>query len=458
MNLNLEDTIAAIATPLKASGIGILRISGKNSLEILLKLAPSLKTRNPEPRHAYNLGIINPLSGGKIDDAVAIYFIKPHSYTGEDVVEFYCHGSPAILQKLLETILMLGCRQASQGEFTRRAFLNGKMDLLQAEAVIDLINAEHDAALGCAFSQLSGDLGGKIREIQESITEILTKIEAAIDFSEEDLPDFSREELIRETDHAAGNIKSLVDSFRAGRILKNGFSIAICGRPNTGKSSIFNALLNYRRAIVTPQAGTTRDFITEKAVFNGMPFILIDTAGIRESSDQVEISAVNKTMECMKEADLALLVFDRSMPAQGDDKIALNAADQCKVLILLNKSDLEDRFDRNFLPEHLEKIEISAVSLKNFDLLKEIIVNKARAPVDEISSGMPVITRIRHRDLLQKSLDSLQTAVCQIKNDESGEIIALSLREAMDALGEMIGHITTEDILDRIFSEFCIGK
>jgi tRNA modification GTPase len=452
-----EDTIAAIATPVGIGAIGIVRISGVRALEIADQIfrpfsGVSLK-RSPSHRIYYGY-IESPFDRQRIDEVLTTVMLAPKTFTKEDVVEINCHGGPVSLRQTLELILQLGARLAEPGEFTKRAFLNGRIDLIQAEAVLDVIKAKTDRASLTALKQLEGGLSKTIETLRDATLAATALVEAFIDFPEEDI-DFS---LLNQLMDDAQNIKtqlvSLIESSQSGRILREGLKTAIVGRPNVGKSSLLNALLGSDRAIVTDIPGTTTDVIEESINIQGFPIVFLDTAGIRQASNQIEEAGIYRTMKVMSEADLTLLVLDngaqltkieQDLMAQGQNMIAV-----------LNKCDLPITLDANQIPQSISKVRISATKGFGLDQLKSVILNQIIH--SEIEGAELIVSNVRHTDALKRALNHLEHFILSLSQNLPAELIALDLREILDAFGEIIGATTAEDILDRIFSEFCIGK
>jgi len=454
-----RDTIAAIATPYGESAIGIVRLSGPDALGILKKVfkTPSGKIK---PRYAH-YGWVLDKRGEPIDEAVAIYYKAPHSYTGEDMVEFNLHGNPLILKEVLRRLLEEGARLAEPGEFTKRAFLNGKLDLTQAEAVAELISAKTDLARRLALNQLRGALSKEIKPLREELLTLLALVESSIEFEEEDIPTIEREELIERLKRILERVNKLLETAKTGKAIRGGIKLAIVGKPNVGKSSLFNRLLGEERAIVTDIAGTTRDYLEEVVNINGIPVRLIDTAGIREATDEVEKIGVERSLQKLREADVILFVLDASQPRPSAEEVELSklVKESGKPTILvLNKVDLGKRIDLSDFPlKGVPTVEVSAKTGEGIERLREEILKEAGVQTAE---GGNIYISVRHEELLKRAKMALENALAYLTEGEfySPEILMLDLREASDALGEIIGEVTTEDILGQIFSTFCIGK
>jgi len=454
-----RDTIAAIATPYGESAIGIVRLSGEKSLEILKKIfkSPSGKIK---PRYAHYGYIVNK-NGEPIDEAVVIYYKAPHSYTGEDMVEINLHGNPLILKEVLNRILEEGARLAEPGEFTKRAFLNGKLDLTQAEAVAELISAKTELARKLALNQLRGALSREIKPLREELLMLHALVESSIEFEEEDIPTIEKEDLEKRLKKILQRVDKLLQTAKTGKAIRQGIKLAIVGRPNVGKSSLFNRLLGEERAIVTDIAGTTRDYIEETVNLKGIPINLIDTAGIRETSDLVERIGVERSLQKLKEADVVLFVLDASKekPSEEDLKLArLVEGVKKPTIVVLNKIDLGRKLDLSQLPLKAERVvEVSAKTGEGIEKLADAILEVAGVQTAE---GGNIYISVRHEELLKRARKALENALKYLREGEfySPEILMLDIREASDALGEIIGEVTTEDVLGQIFSTFCIGK
>jgi len=465
MNLP-EDTIAAVSTPPGEGGIGIVRLSGKDSFRIYRKI---FQPSGGEQRHRdvsrtiMHGFIVDPATTEKIDEVLVTFMKSPRSYTREDVTEINCHGGMVPLRRILNLALREGARLAEPGEFTRRAFLNGRIDLSQAEAVIDVIRAKTEQAEKTAFSQLEGGLSSEITRIRETVFELCALVEAYIDFPEEDLDLPEKDRMLSSIKGAESRIKTLLRSFEEGRIYREGAAMAIIGKPNVGKSSLMNALIQKDRAIITDLPGTTRDIIEEGLNIGGLPVRIMDTAGIREAHDLAEAEGVRRSIGAMEGADIVLAVFDAAKPLDYSDRLIFEKVRNKKAISVLNKCDiLSPDFDCNDteLNRHI-CVKISAKKGEGLDILKERIfdtlVSSAGTAARERSADI-LVTNVRHKQLLDRALESLAQACSVTEKGDQPEVAALFLREALDSLGEIIGAVTTEDILDRIFSDFCIGK
>ena len=449
----MREPIVAIATPLGESAVGLIRLTGSGVLDIAKRF---FKTKSDiKPRRVY-FGTLYDPSGSVVDEGLLVYFKGPASYTGEDLVEISLHGNPFILRKALETFIHGGCKLAQPGEFTKRAFLNGKMDLTQAEAVADLISAKTNLAHRAAISQLRGEMSKYIKPLRETLIELSAYIEADIEFSEEDIPTLTREQVVNMVDKVLAGIDDLLKTSKAGRFLRHGIKLAIVGKPNVGKSSIFNALLGQDRAIVTDVEGTTRDYLEEALNIKGIPVILVDTAGIRYTADPVEKIGVQKSLEKINEADVVVFVVDASRGLDSDDlRIYDNVSDR-DVIVVLNKVDLPVKGIPLEIFRGRSIIKVSALTGQGLeDLETEILRNVGILTYE----GLNIYVSIRHEELLRKSRDVLRKFRDLYMEDYvSPEIAMLYVREAADYLGEIVGVISTEDILGSIFSKFCVGK
>ena len=437
------DTICAIATPLSKGGVGVIRVSGEDAIEIVQKIF----TKKIIPK-AINHGWICE-NDKKIDEVIVLPFIAPHSYTGENVAEIQTHGSPVVINHILNMILDKGARLAQRGEFTKRAFLNHKMDLSQAEAVLDLINAKTQKSANSAAGSLSGLLKIKIEEIKSKISSILGKIIASLDFPQ-DVAEVDYEEIITEVQGAINEINDILKNAKMHNILRQGIKIAVAGRPNAGKSSLFNTLLNLKRAIVTEIEGTTRDTITETLEINGISATLIDTAGIRDkSADKVEKIGIEQSKSAIEEADIVLCLYDGQIGiCEADEKI-FNLAQDKKRIIVRTKCDMCNNQTKN------NEISISSKTKEGIEELKKAIYEEI---TDLNPTQSEFLTNQRQQYCLKKSLEALENALNGAKSNELQDLISIDLKAALTNLGEISGEVITEDILSNIFENFCIGK
>jgi len=460
-----EDTIAALATPEGNGGIAVIRISGPRSFEIVDGIfrgsESGVNSGQMRSHRLYHGHIIDNGSGELLDEVMCVLMKSPHSYTGEDLAEIHSHGGYVGPKRILDLLYSSDARPAEPGEFSLRAFLNGKMDLAQAEAVVDIVNAETEEGLKQAELQLEGVLSARISDFKETVLDILAEVEAQVDFPEEDIDPIVKETLISRSKGLISGIEALLDTFEEGRIVKYGVKTAILGKPNVGKSSLLNRLLMKDRAIVSHLPGTTRDFIEEGIDIRGIPLRLIDTAGIRITSDEIEKTGVNLAKKIAEEAEMLILVIDGSQELDGDDIEVLKLADGKKSLLAVNKSDIEIKVQENKITALFPKetiVHTSATLGHGIEELKnktrEILIGSSkRTEASEI-----VLTQSRHKFALEKAQKSLESFLELLDGNESPEFLALELRVALDSLGEITGEVTTEDVLGRIFSKFCVGK
>jgi tRNA modification GTPase len=453
----MEDTIAAISTPIGEGGIAIVRVSGARAFAVADAL---FNSRQGPPSqfasHTIHFGTIG--SNGETADQVMLSVMRaPRTYTAEDVVEINCHGGLLPAKKILSLCLQHGARLAEPGEFTKRAFLNGRMDLIQAEAVMDLIHARTERAQSAAIHALQGHLSTKVNEARDRLVTILAHIEAHLDFPDEDIAPNTREKLLHDLQSAMDFLKSILATASEGQILRAGVSLAIVGRPNVGKSSVMNALLGQERSIVTPIPGTTRDTIEELANIRGIPVRLSDTAGIRNARGAVEKLGVGRSRNTLQHSDLALHIFDYSRPFSDADRELANLCDSRRTITVCNKVDLPRRIK---LPRELESdttVEVSALTGTGIEELKDRIETLVWNGCGG-SMHLGVAINERHADALRRSINSLTEVVDQMKANSSLEVLAQQLRAGLDAVGEIVGKTATDDILEKIFSTFCIGK
>ncbi len=450
-----DDTIAAISTSLGHSGIGIVRLSGKDSIRITDKIfvSPKKKSLKQTPSHRIIYGhIIN--SNKEIIDEVLVSVMKaPHTYTREDIVEINCHGGPVPLRRILELVLKTGARLADPGEFTQRAFLNGRIDLAQAEAVLDVINALTEQSQKAAIEQLRGGLSEKIEAIREELIKLTAFVEAYIDFPEEDIEPLSLKDMKKLALKIQHSLRELIDSSRYGIILREGLKTAIIGRPNVGKSSLLNALLEQDRAIVTEVPGTTRDVIEDYLNIQGIPIKIMDTAGIREVKNIAEKEGVKRSLRAMKDADLVLIILDGSEDLHDTDRELITKSNQKNTILVINKIDLPQKI--RLKESYRQLVRVSAIKKIGLDELKVKIVETILKGKSLCGTG--IVTSTRHVHALEKALASINSFIQGVKK-VSPEFLAVELRDALDAIGEILGITTPEDILNKIFSNFCVGK
>ncbi len=458
-NVNLNDTIAAIATPIGESGIGIVRISGKDAPSIADKIFISKDNKKPSSFKTYTTHYGWVSDKAKIIDEVILTVMRaPKSYTKEDIVEINCHGGIVALRRVLDLVLENGCRLAEPGEFTQRAFLNGRIDLAQAEAVLDIIRAKTDSALKIGVEQLKGNLSFQINKIRNSLVNILSLLEANIDFPEEEIDAANLKQIRERLQKLDKELKDILGVSRQGRILREGIQVVICGKPNVGKSSLLNALLKQERSIVTPVAGTTRDTIEEIIDIKGIPVRIVDTAGIIEPRDLVEKKAVSRAKKYMNLADLVILLFDGSKKLTKEDKILIKKLKRKAILAVINKVDLRQKIDKNkILKKFPRVIEISAKKLRNISLLEDAIVNLVYAgKISALESAL--VSNVRHIEKIRQAQKLIAQAINSLDNNFSGEFIAQDIKDALGYLDDILGKRFSEGLLNKIFSEFCIGK
>lgn len=453
----VRDTIAAISTPMGEGGIGIVRVSGSDSLAIAEKIFTAQKSGGLKS-HRFSYGAVtDPATGDLVDEVMLVWMKGPNSYTREDVLEIQCHGGTLVVSRILSLVLSVGARLAEPGEFTKRAFLNGRIDLVQAEAIMDVISSRTDASLALAQHQREGLLSQRISAVKEGVLYALAFVEAMIDFPEEDIEVGLEGDVMGRIAPAEAELRHLIDGFDEGRVIRDGVSVVIAGKPNVGKSSLLNTLLREKRAIVTSVPGTTRDLIEEVVNLNGLPVRLLDTAGIRDSRDEVEQEGVRLTLDRLPKADLVLFVVDGSSPFEAEDQVILDAIGSKPFLAVLNKRDLPFRCD---LPATSAGCSV-AISTKTGEGVAELraAIHDAFIRGHAVDSREYVaVSKARHRDALLKSLEALRRFREQVACGASMELLPIDLRDALDALGEVTGQTTADDVLDRIFSSFCIGK
>lgn len=463
MVYNPHDTIAALATPVGTGGIAVIRISGGNAFGIVDAIFRGSTRITDAGTHTIHYGrILDPKSSSVIDTVITSLFRQPHSYTGEDVVEISVHGGYFVSQKILEILCLNGARSAQPGEFTLRAFLNGKMDLTQAEAVADIIQAKTDRSHRASIEQLNGRLSKHINGLRQQLLDLCSLLELELDFSQEGIDLTQKEESLQRIRQISSSIQSMINTYSTGKRTRDGVKVALAGRPNAGKSSLLNLLLEEERAIVSEIPGTTRDTIEESILLDGLQFIFIDTAGLRESVDVIEKEGIRRTIQNLQKADIALLIIDASQPVREEDvtlfKETITSLNKdIYSMYVINKIDLRhNQFSIDELPP-LDFVDISCKTHHGIPALKKMIVDAALREYDSLSSSI-IITNIRHRNALQNALNSLKNAENSLNNDMSGDFIAVDLRESLNYLGEIIGLTTPDDILNNIFSQFCIGK
>ncbi len=456
-------TIAAISTAPAIGGIGIVRMSGKDCFEVLEKI---FKPKNPETieniaGYIIKYGtIVNPETNRVVDEVLVSYFKCPKSYTAENMCEINSHGGIVVLREILELCLKNGAELAKPGEFTERAFLNGRIDLTQAEAIIDIINAKSTREAQESANQLEGYLSRKINEIREKIMDIMVKIEANIDYPEYDVEEVSNKDAENKLKEIENELIKLSKTFENGKILKEGVKIAIIGSPNAGKSSLLNSMLKEERAIVTDIAGTTRDIIEEQISIEGIPFKVIDTAGIRDAKDKIEQIGIEKSKKAANEADVILAVFDSSVPLNDEDREILNLLKHKKSIIVLNKTDLKQVVNNECKEIQDVNTEVINISLKNNEGLEKIYESLVKMfNLNQINLDNELtITNIRHQELINKAIESTRMALNDLNNSMPIDIISINIKEILEHLGEITGDNVSEDIIKSIFAKFCLGK
>jgi len=453
----IEDTIAAIATPLGEGALAVVRLSGNKALALADKaFAPAGKSsRKPSAAESHTIQYGHIVRNGAVIDEVLVAILRaPRTFTREDMVEITCHGGILAAKAVLDTVLAAGARLALPGEFTRRAFLNGRIDLAQAEAVADLIYARTELALSAANEQLAGKLSQRINKLRDSLLRTLAHIEAHIDFPEEDIAPDTRDHLLKAMDDGKQFIDELLRTANEGQLLRRGIRVAIVGRPNVGKSSLLNQLLGHDRAIVSPIAGTTRDTIEETANIRGIPVVFVDTAGLREARDEIEVEGIRRSHQTIARAELILHVLDGSEPLDDEDRAYLEEFTGRKRILVVNKSDLPRDLELPALRAH---VEMSCKTGDGLEALKDSIRSLVWA--GEIRADMlQVMVNSRHEDALNRGRTALIRAADELRKNQTLEVVAMELRIAVNAIGEIVGQTTTEDLLDSIFSQFCIGK
>lgn len=458
----LDDTIAAISTPLGEGGISIVRLSGSGAVDIAKKIFNSKREDwNAGIGHSLIYGHIVDPAGKPVDEVLLGYMKAPHTYTREDIIEINCHGGIVPSRKILELALGAGARLANPGEFSLRAFLNGRIDLAQAESIVDVIRAKTEAGLKMAVAQLKGDLSRKIMELQNRLLGLLARVEANIDFPEEELEEATGEELVSLSGDLLLQIQDLIKGAQAGRIYREGIRTIIIGRPNVGKSSLLNALLRENRAIVTDIPGTTRDIIEEVINMRGIPLKIIDTAGLHDTEDIIEKMGMEKTREMIGKADLALVMLDAGRGLAEEDLDIINCVGDKKAVFLVNKSDLaEKKITAEKMTGYVKGrpvLEISAKEGTGLGQLEEKIFEMVMG--GQLSGDDDVlVTNIRHKQALETAARHLAEAVAEMERSVPVDVAAIDIRAAWEALGEITGAAVTEDLLNRIFADFCIGK
>jgi len=451
------DTIVALGTPAGRSAIGVIRLSGPDSLAIVKSIVGDNHFK-PEPSQSVLRSLRSNGSNSILDRALLTYFPAPDSYTGEDVVEISCHGSPVILRQVVDLALGLGARLAGPGEFTLRALSNGKLNLSQAEAIRDLINAQTEAAAQQALRQLMGELSARLQGPQEKLIQTIVQLESALEFVEDDLPQLRKQQIGTELSDVATDLYKLASTFEVGHLLRVGLKVTFAGRPNVGKSSLFNRLLISDRAIVTEVPGTTRDTLTERISLDGVPIVLTDTAGVRDSTDRIESMGVERTRQAMADADLLVVVVDGSEDLCAEDLSLLSQARSARHIVAINKSDIPsfDILEKSRFSFEARTLNVSAVTGFGLDALRAAILEPFGS-VDSSNAGF-LITDARHYDLLLRARAEVQSSFDLLKDGASEELVLIGLHNGLRFLGQITGETTTEEILSEIFATFCVGK
>ena len=470
--MNPVDTIVALATPSGAGAIAVIRISGKNAISLANSLFKSVRGKDLRKQKSHTIHLGHIIDGKRTLDEVLLSIFKgPNSYTGENVIEISCHGSPYIQQQIIQLFLRNGCRLASAGEFTLRAFLNGKMDLSQAEAVADLISSENEATHQIAIQQMRGGFSNEIKLLRDELLNFASLIELELDFAEEDVEFADRDKFKSLLTRIQEVLKRLIDSFAVGNVIKNGIPVAIVGEPNVGKSTLLNALLNEERAIVSEIAGTTRDAIEDEITIGGIGFRFIDTAGIRDTEDIVENIGIQKTFEKIHQAEVVLFlhsaeefqnaVINLKSLQNEVGKIAAKYPNK-PLVILVNKVDILNAMEKTKLKELLSNIDgssfelISAKTGDGVEALKNLLLNYVNTGA--LRNNATIVTNTRHYDALLKALEEVQKVQGGLDNSLSGDLLAIDIKQALYHFGEITGEITSDDLLGNIFANFCIGK
>ena len=457
-----EETISAVCTALGEGAIGIIRVSGEKALAVgeqIFKAASGKKLAAYVP-NTLVYGHVLDTDGSIVDEVMAVYMKAPHSYTAEDVVEIQCHGGVRSLQKILTLSYAGGARPAEPGEFTKRAFLNGRIDLVQAEAVMDIIKSRSDAALKIAVRQQEGQLSKQVRGLRRELLDVIVNLEAVIDYPEDDIEEITFGNVLTEVNKTVGGVKKLLENAHTGKILREGLKVAIIGKPNVGKSSFLNFLLKEDRAIVSEFAGTTRDVIEEQFLLGGVPLVLADTAGIRDTEDYVERIGVEKSRRILNEAELAIVVLDGSQPLADEDREILELVKGRRYVIIINKSDLGSADVKAALPEAFKTapvIELSAKTGEGFEAFTEWLQKFVYGDGRHLGDGI-YVQNARHERLLQNALSSMSDALAAAEAHLPYDCIMIDLRNAAEYLGEITGDAVRDEIINEIFSKFCIGK
>lgn len=462
MSIYIDDTIAGISTAPGESAIGIIRLSGKDSIEIADRIIKSKKGRFIRDMKTYTMMygyVVDPKNNEPVDEVIVSLMRAPGTYTREDIVEINCHGGMMAVRKILSLALENGARLAEPGEFTKRAFLNGRIDLSQAEGVMDLIRSKTETSMKVALSQTQGKLSMKVRHMMEKLIKILSHIGAAVDFPEEDVEEVVIPDILKISREINQEIKKMLDSTDAGKIIREGLNVTIVGKPNVGKSSLLNALIEENRAIVTDIPGTTRDTIEEYINIQGIPVRLVDTAGIRSSEDVVEKIGINKSIEYMEKADLVLFILDSSRQIDDEDREIIKRIKDKKAIIIINKTDLPGRIDMNEVDMIAGSSQIIHTSINKNTGIEDIKSAIAKIVFKgNINLGEVYVTSVRHNELLRKAEESIQAGIDTLNKGLPIDFASIDFRDAYMRLGEITGETVEDDIIDRIFKDFCVGK
>ena len=457
----VRDTIAAISTPLGEAGLGVIRVSGDEAIEVVDKIFKGKKhlkdTDTYQARYGY---IVDYKTEKRIDEVICLVMRSPKSFTTEDIVEVGCHGGVVPLRRILNAILDAGARLAEPGEFTKRAFLNGRIDLAQAEAIIQIINSKTEKGMEIAVQQLEGGLSSKISTMRQKLIRILAHLEAALDFPEDEIEGFSEDLIDKQINNAVDQVDQLLKTSQSGKILREGIKTSIVGRPNVGKSSLLNALLREQRAIVTEVPGTTRDVIEEMINLDGIPLRLIDTAGIRDTEDVVEKIGVERSKEFINQADLILLVLDVSQELTEEDYKIIELVKGKKTIVVVNKMDLDVKIDKSKLKDIFPEDQLVFTSIleeEGLEELKKTIVDLVFEG-EVVSTDETIVTNLRHQRALEDAYQSLLKAKESLDANMPYDFLTIDLKDALQSLGKITGEALSEDIIDQIFAEFCLGK
>ncbi len=457
----IRDTIAAIATAVGESGIGVIRVSGEQAIQIVDKIFRGKNSLSNTKTYTARYGYIYEFATEhKIDEVICLVMRSPNSFTTEDVVEISCHGGIVPIRRILHTVLEAGARLAEPGEFTKRAFLNGRIDLAQAEAIIQIINSQTEKGMEIAFQQLEGNLSRQISDLRQQMIRVMAHLEAALDFPEDEIEGFSTVELNQIIDRVIEDVQKLLKTSQSGKIYREGIKTIIIGKPNVGKSSLLNSLLREQRAIVTEIPGTTRDVIEEMINLEGIPLRLVDTAGIRETQDMVEKIGVERSKELLNKADLVLLVLDVSQNLTCEDLQIIELAKNKKVIVVINKIDLNLQIDETELRKHLPTeniVHTSVIEEQGLDNLREVIL-RLIFEGKVVSTNNTIITNLRHQQALEDTLNSLYRARESFQSEMPYDFVTIDLKAGLEYIGMITGETLTEDIIDQIFAEFCLGK